>query len=111
MAKTMKSYHDMVREEAKKIFDSCVSKFQKDSAEHGGKSDRPNFSLWLNRTGVLAKHIEKLAKKWTRKDVLWINENSRHSINYGDPRDSAFGALYKDILSELKKLLKSGQTR
>jgi hypothetical protein len=104
----MNKYHEAVKEEAKKVFQAVGNNFAEDTGEHGGKSDRPNLSLWLDRTGFLAKHVEKIANKWTKKDLLWVNENSRHHVSYGDPQDSAFGAFYKDILFELKKLLKKG---
>jgi hypothetical protein len=102
----MNSYHKTVKDEAKKAFDQCAEAFRSDAEEHGGASDRPNLSLWLDRTGLLAKHVEKVAKTWGKKDILWINENSRHNVSYGDPQDSAFGAFYKDILHELKKLMR-----
>ena len=102
----MNKYHAMVKDEAKALFKQCSQDFLLDTADHGGKSERPNLSLWLEANGLLAKHVEKKAKTWTKKDLLWINENSRHKVPYGDPRDSAFGALYKDILFELKKLFK-----
>ena len=102
----MKRYHDTVREEAKEVFAACSEDFRNDTGEHGGASGKPNLSLWLDRTGVLAKHVEKASKTWGKKDLLWINENSRHNVDYGDPQDSAFGAFYKDILFELKKLMR-----
>ena len=102
----MNKYHKTVKEEAKLFFKKNIEEFRNDSGEHGGRSDRPNLSLWLDANGLLAKHVEKTSKGWTKKDLLWINENSRHKVPYGDPQNSAFGAFYKDILFELKKLLK-----
>lgn len=102
----MNQYQKTVKEEAKKVYGQCAEDFRNDAAEHGGKSPSPNLSLWLDRTGVLVKHIEKVAQSWGKKDLQWVNENSRHRVNYGDPRDSAFGAFYKDILFELKRLMK-----
>ena len=102
----MSTYQKSVKEEAKKVLEKVAPAFRADTEEHGGASDRPNISLWLDRTGLLAKHVEQLAKQWTKKDLLWVNENSRHRVTYGDPHDSAFGAFYKDILFELKKLMK-----
>ena len=104
----MNKYHKAVQDEAKKVLEQIAEDFRNDAEEHGGKSDVPNVSLWLDRTGVLAKHVEKIAKTWAKKDLLWINENSRHRVAYGDPQDNAFAAFYKDILFELKKLMKKG---
>jgi hypothetical protein len=102
----MTRYHETIKEEAKAVFKECGETFQNDAEEHGGKSGTPNLALWLDRTGALAKHVEKVSKTWGKKDLLWINENSRHNVKYGDPQDSAFGAYYKDILFELKKLMR-----
>ncbi len=96
----------MIKEEAKAVFNECFEDFRNDAEEHGGTSAVPNLALWLDRTGVLARHVEKASKTWGKKDLLWINENSRHDVKYGDPQDSAFGAYYKDILLELKKLIR-----
>jgi hypothetical protein len=102
----MNRYHDTVTEEATKLFNQCAESFQKDAGEHGGASNRPNLALWLDRTGILSKHLEALTKSWTMKDYLWVNEHTRHRVAFGDPKDNAFGAFYKDILLELKKLMR-----
>ncbi len=102
----MEKYHDLVHAEARTFFDQNAARFLDDSSEHGGKSDRPNVARWLDLNGLLARHVEKKAQAWAKKDVLLINENSRHRVPFGDPHDSAYGAFYKDILLELKKLLK-----
>ncbi|HNR99389.1 MAG TPA: hypothetical protein PKX48_08595 [Planctomycetota bacterium] len=102
----MDKYHDLVLAEARTFLDQVAAQFRADSGEHGGKSDRPNLARWLDANGLLAKHVEKKAQAWTKKEILLVNENSRHRTPYGDPRDSAYGAFYKDILLELKRLLK-----
>ena len=102
----MNRYHETIRDEAKKVLDGVAEEYAADKEEHGGVSERPNMSLWLDRTGHLAKHVEKIAKKWTKKDLLWVKENSRQKIGFGDLGDNAYGAFYKDILFELKKLMK-----
>ena len=102
----MSRYRDTVTEEAKKVLDRIAATFEADEEEHGGKSARPNLALWLDRTGALAEHVGKIAKGWAKKDLLWVSENSRHRVSYGSPQDNAYGAFYKDILLELKKLMK-----
>ena len=104
--RAMNRYHDTIKEEAQKVLKDCAAPFADDAGEHGGKSARPNLALWLDRTGILAKHVEAIAKGWGKKDVLWVNENTRNKIPYGDERDNAFSAFYKDILLELKKLMR-----
>ena len=103
---TMEKNHDLVLAEARAFFGEISARFNDDAHEHGGKSNQPNLARWLDLNGLLARHVEKKAKAWTKKDVLLINDNSRHRVPYGDPHDSAYGALYKDILLELKKLMK-----
>lgn len=103
----MEKYHELIHTEAKELFAQISDKFQKDAGEHGGASDQPNLARWLEANGELARHVEKKSKTWTKKDVLLVNENSRHRVPYGDPHDSAYGAFYKDILLELKKLFKA----
>ncbi|HAK97298.1 MAG TPA: hypothetical protein DCM87_20490 [Planctomycetes bacterium] len=102
----MEKYHDLVLAEARTFHDQIAARFLADAGEHGGKSNRPNLACWLDGNGLLARHVDKKAQAWTKKDVLLVNESSRHRVPYGDPHDSAYGAFYKDILLELKKLLK-----
>jgi hypothetical protein len=102
----MNRYHDKVKEAAEKVLAECAESFRNDAEEHGGTSKVPNVALWLDRTGVLSKHVEALTKSWTMKDFLWVNEHTRHRVAFGDPKDNAFGAFYKDILLELKKLMR-----
>jgi hypothetical protein len=102
----MEKYHDLIQQEAQTFFTQVSAKFDADAGEHGGKSAQPNLARWLDVSGTLAAYVQKKAKGWTKKDVLLINESSRHRVPYGDPNDSAYGAFYKDILLELKKLFK-----
>ena len=104
----MDTYHTQVKEEAKAFYDEIAADFERDAGPFGGGSDKPNLSLWLDDNGLLAAFVDKKSQGWTKKDVTRINENSRHRIPYGDPHSNAFGAHYKDILFELKKLFKKG---
>ncbi len=102
----MNKYRKQVKEEADAFLKEINEPFSADGNENGGKSERPNLALWLDKNGLLAQYVEKKAEKWGKKDLLWINENSRNNTPYGDPRDSAYRAYYKDMLFELKKLMK-----
>lgn len=102
----MKQYKQTIKEDATAFLKGIKKDFQADTDEHGGGSPRPNLALWLEKNGMLAKHVQKVSAKWTKKDLLTIKTNSRNHTPYGDPLDSAFGAYLKDILFELKKLMK-----
>ena len=102
----MSDYQEMVREEAKALFDKAYPIYQGDSEEHGGKCSSPNLSKWLDRTRMLFGRLDELKKDWTRADAEMIKNNSRNSVPYGDPIESAYFACYKDIMKELKKLRK-----
>lgn len=103
----MSEYKDMVRDEAKEFFDASYSEFKKDDGEHGGGSDSPNLGKWLDRTRKLFERLDETSKSWGRADAMMITQNSRNSVGYGDPKESAYFAFYKDVLVELKKLAKS----
>ena len=45
--------------------------------------------------------------RWSRSDIEMVKQNSRNAVTYGDPRESAYFAYYKDLLRELKKLQKA----
>ena len=103
----MSDYQNMVREEAKQFYDDTIGKFEADSEEHGGKSDSPNLPKWLDRTRALFDRVDELSKNWTRADVEMVKSNSRNAVPYGDPKESAYFAFYKDLIHELKKLKKT----
>jgi hypothetical protein len=99
-------YKKRIQAEAKSFHDSIENEFSADSSAHGGKSESPNLTLWLDQNGKLLARVQAVAEKWTRGDVESIKAHSRHAVNYGDPRESARFAFYKDLLAELKKLRK-----
>lgn len=104
----MSDYKDLVKSEAKKFYDANRAEFESDAEPHGGKSENPNFSKWLDRTGKLNKVVEASAAKWGHKDFLWVKVNTRNRDpkGGGDPRSIAFGSFYLDVLHEVKKLAK-----
>jgi hypothetical protein len=104
----MSDYRELVKTEAKKFVESNRADYEADAGEHGGKSQKPNFSKWIDRTTKLNRVVEEIASKWTHKDFLWVQHNTRNwnPSGGGDPRSNAFGSLYLDVLHEIKKLLK-----
>ncbi len=104
----MSDYHDTVKSEAKKFFEANRPVFEADPEEHGGKSERPNFSKWIDRSAKLNRVVEEIAAKWTHKDLLWVQNNTRNRNpkGGGDPRSNAFGSFYLDLLHEIKKFHK-----
>jgi len=101
-------YKKLVAEQAKALVDAVEEEFEKDSGEHGGASDQPNFAKWLDRTRKLFDQLDTLSKDWNRAQVEEINHASRNAVTYGDPKESAYFALYKDVVREVKKLRKHG---
>ena len=103
----MNEYQKMVRQEGKDFFEKVNADFQKDKEEFGGQADSPNLPKWLDRTKKLFDHLDGIKKDWNRTDAELVNQNSRNSVPYGDPKESAYFAYYKDLLRELKRLQKT----
>ena len=103
----MSQYQKKVREDAKNFFKTSIPVFESDEGDHGGKSAAPNLMKWLDETGKLKTHIDGIAKDWGRGEVEMVQSNSRNAVTYGDPRESAFFAFFKDLQHEIKKLRKS----
>jgi hypothetical protein len=101
-------YKKLVSEQAKTLNEAVSAEFEGDAEEHGGASDGANLAKWLDRTRRLFTQLDTVSKSWTRAEVEEINQSSRNSISYGDPKESAYFALYKDILREVKKVRKQG---
>ena len=101
-------YKKMIAEQSKALLESTSGEFDKDKGEHGGASAAPNFGKWLDRTRKLFTQLDVVSKGWSRAEVEEINQSSRNAVAYGDPRESAYFALYKDVLHEVKKHRKQG---
>lgn len=101
-------YKKTVADQAKALVDAVGDEYGADSGEHGGASDAPNFAKWLDRTRKLFDQLDETSKGWSRAEVEEINSSSRNAVAYGDPKESAYFALYKDVLHEVKKLRKQG---
>jgi hypothetical protein len=101
-------YKKLVAEQSRELLAAAEAEYDKDKGEHGGASAEPNFAKWLDRTRKLFSQIDAIAKGWSRAQVEEINHSSRNAVTYGDPRESAYFALYKDVLHEVKKSRKQG---
>ena len=104
----MNDYQKLITSEAKAFYDSARAEFEEDSAEFGGESDKPNLQMWIDRKETLSGRVQDIAGKWTHKDVLWVQHNTknRDERGGGDPRSSAFASFLKDVRREIKKLAK-----
>lgn len=103
----MSDYKNMVRNAAKEFGKSELANFADDAEEFGGKSEAPNLGKWLDRTRKLFEHIDGVSKSWTRADATMVQQSSRNSVTYGDPKQAAYFAFYEDVLHEVKKLHKA----
>jgi len=97
------SYKKMVATEAQEFLDKLGGEFQDDAGDHGGKSETPNLSRWLDRTRRLFEHLDVVTKSWKRAEIETVRNASRNSVAYGDPKEAAYFAYYKDIVAEVKK--------
>ena len=105
----MSDYRDLIKSEAKKFLAENRPVFEADGEEHGGKSAKPNFARWLDRTGKLNAVVEAISARWGAKDFHWVQVNTRNPNTQGggDPRSVAFGSFYLDLLHEVKKGFKA----
>ena len=104
----MSDYRDLVKGEAKKFLAANRAAYLADAEEHGGKSGKPNFSKWLDRTGKLNSVVESISANWGLKDFHWVKTYTRNAkAGGGDPKSIAFGSFYLDLLHEVKKQMKA----
>ena len=102
----MSDYKNLVADEARCFYKGVKDEFAGDSGEHGGKSERPNLSKWLDANRKLFTHLDETTKDWGRGEVDQVKAGSRNFVAYGDPKQNAYFAMHKDVLAELKKLAK-----
>ena len=107
----MNDYQKLVRQEAVAFYEETHALFQGDKGEHGGASDSPNLGRWLDRTRKLFERLDRTSKGWGRAERTLVTQNSRNSLSYGDPKEQAYFAFYKDVLAELKKKMRGGAAR
>lgn len=102
----MSDYQKLVKEEAKSYFETAHGEFAEDAETFGGKSERPNLARWIDHKEKLAARVEEICSKWTHKDFLWVQNNTknRSKDGGGDPRSHAFASFLKDVRREIKKL-------
>lgn len=104
----MSDYKKKVKEEAKSFYDTASQEFGEDAGEFGGKSDAPNLLKWIDASGSLSARVEELVSKWTHKDHLWVEANTRNKPKHGggDRASNAFVSFLQDIRQGVKKLSK-----
>ncbi len=106
----MSDYQKKIKEEAKVFYDSAQTDYAADDGEFGAKSERPNLAMWIDRQGKLADRIQEISSKWSHKEVLWVQSNTRNrSPGGGDPQGHAFASFLKDVRHEIKKLAKAAK--
>lgn len=102
----MSEYKKRVAEEARTFHEKIREEFAADSGEHGGKSDRPNLSKWLDENRKLFTHLDETTKDWGKGEIEEVKAGTRNFLAYGDPKQNAYFAFHKDVLAELKKRAK-----
>jgi hypothetical protein len=106
----MSDYTKLVKEEAKRFYEAAAKEFAEDSGEFGGKSNAPNLGKWIDAGGKLSARVAEIAAKWTHKDHLWVEGNTRNRPKHGggDRASNAYVAFLQDVRHEVKKLAKKG---
>ncbi len=102
----MSDYKKLVRDTAKSFLEDNKQRFAEDKEEHGGAAEKPNLSLWIDRTRCLFEIVDGISKDWTRAEETMVTQSSRNAVTYGEPSKRAYYAFYEDILRDIKKLSK-----
>jgi len=107
----MSDYQKQIKTEAQAFVASAKPDYDGDDGEHGGRSEQPNFAMWIDRTGRLTSRVEEIAAKWSHKEYVWVKSNTRNrpKDGGGDPASLAFVSYFQDLKSEIKKLMKKNR--
>ena len=101
----MSDYKDLVQSEARAFLEKHRQEFLDDEEEFGGKSEKPNFLRWIDRTGTLAARLQEVSKDWGTKEANWVQVNTRTKAQPGgDVKSNAFAYLLQDVRHAIKKL-------
>ncbi len=104
----MSDYRKMVQKEALEFIEESWEKYKTDTGEFGGASSLPNLAQWIDATGTLSSRIEEIAAKWSHRDYIWVESNTRNSSKEagGDRASKAFVSFLQDVRHAIKKLAK-----
>ena len=103
----MSDYTKLVRQEAQDFLEGHHETFLADPGEFGGKSERPHFLQWIDRTASLAARVTEVAEHWGLKEFHWVQTHTRSKAKAGgDPAGNAYASFLRDIRHEIKKLAK-----
>ena len=104
----MSDYRKMVQKEAVDFLEESLEKYKTDTGEFGGASSLPNLAQWIDAAGTLSSRIEDIAAKWSHRDYLWVESNTRNPSKDagGDRASKAFVSFLQDVRHAIKKLAK-----
>ena len=104
----MSDYKKTVKDEAERFYASAEKDFAQDESEFGGKSAQPSLLRWVDASGRLSARVEEIAAKWSHKDHLWVETNTRSRAKHsgGDKASNAFVSFLQDVRQAIKKLSK-----
>ena len=104
----MSDYKTRIKKEASGFYEEAGKEFAEDTGEFGGKSDAPNLLKWIDASGALSARVEDIASKWSHKEHLWVESNTRNKPKHGggDRASNAFVSFLQDVRQEVKKLSK-----
>ena len=72
----MKNYKAWVKEQGRKFLEEVGATFDADGGEHGGKSERPDFTAWADAHDHFVRFAAAQAESWSLADVNLVNHHS-----------------------------------
>jgi len=104
----MSDYRKLVQKEALEFLKESWDQYKADEGEFGGASSLPNLAQWIDAGGVLSSRIGEIAGKWSHRDYLWVESNTRNPSQEagGDRSSKAFVSFLQDVRHAVKKLAK-----
>tara|TARA_B100000809_G_scaffold197027_1_gene196633 strand:+ start:686 stop:1009 length:324 start_codon:yes stop_codon:yes gene_type:complete len=104
----MSDYKKLIQKEAQEFLEGSWEQYKADEGEFGGKSGLPNLPQWIDSAGTLSSRIGEIASKWTHRDYIWVETNTRNRSKDagGDRSSKAYVSFLQDVRHEIKKLAK-----
>ena len=104
----MSDYKKLIQKEAREFLEESWDQYKADEGEFGGKSGLPNLAQWIDSAGTLSSRIGEIASKWTHRDYIWVETNTRNRSKDagGDRSSKAYVSFLQDVRHEIKKLAK-----
>ena len=104
----MKNYKVWVKEQGQKFLAEVGAAFEADAGEHGGKSERPDFSAWADAHDHFVRFAAACGESWSSAEVTLINHASPNRDQKAISKAQAIDAFVRDLSRVVKQLRKRG---